>query len=85
MVRQVSRAVALAAAGALLLSGTTFADDVLADGDVVTAGAQTTVDLGTVAPGATITRDVTLRGFGHGDKRDDRTGSGRMGERHGRD
>ena len=35
-----------------------YADTILADADLVTAGSQTTVDLGTVAPGATLTPDV---------------------------
>ena len=61
--RRIGRAGALAAAGAMLLSGTTLADSVGADGDLVTAGVQTYVDLGTVAPGATISRDVTMTLF----------------------
>jgi hypothetical protein len=60
---RIGRAGALAAAGALLLGGTAFADSVAADGDIVTAGVQTYVDLGTVAPGATIQRDVTMTLF----------------------
>ncbi len=60
LARRIVRAAALAAAGALLLSGTTVADTVAVDGDTVTAGVQTSVNLGTVAAGATISRDVTL-------------------------
>ena len=62
-VGRIGRAGVLAAAAAMLLSGTTLADSVAADGDLVTAGVQTYVDLGTVAPGATITRDVTMTLF----------------------
>lgn len=58
--RQVGRAGALAAAMVLLFSGTALADSLAADGDQVTAGVQTYVDLGSVVPGATISRDVTL-------------------------
>jgi hypothetical protein len=63
LARQVGRAGALAAAASLLLSGMALADSVAADGDVVTAGVQTFVDLGTVGPGATISRDVNLTLF----------------------
>lgn len=61
--RQVARAGALAIAAVLALSGTALADSLAADGDQVTAGVQTYVDLGSVAPGATISRDVTLTLF----------------------
>ena len=61
--RQVGRAGALAAAMLLMFSGTALADSLAADGDQVTAGVQTYVDLGSVAPGATISRDVTLTLF----------------------
>ena len=61
--RQVGRAGALAAAMLLLFSGTVFADSLAADGDQVSAGIQTYVDLGSVAPGAAISRDVHLTLF----------------------
>ena len=61
--RQVGRAGALAAAMVLVFSSTALADSLAADGDQVTAGVQTYVDLGSVAPGATISRDVSLTLF----------------------
>ncbi|MEO8469420.1 MAG: HYR domain-containing protein [Chloroflexota bacterium] len=61
--RQVARAGALAVAMLLMFSGTVLADSLAADGDEVTVGVQTYVDLGSVAPGATISRDVTLTLF----------------------
>ena len=61
--RQVLRAGALAAAMVLMFSSTALADSLAADGDQVSAGVQTYVDLGSVAPGATISRDVSLTLF----------------------
>lgn len=61
--RQFGRAGALAIASLLALTGTALADSVAADGDQLTAGVQTYVDLGAVAPGATIARDVTMTLF----------------------
>ena len=61
--RPIGRAGALAATFLLLFSGTAFADSVAADGDQVSSGVQTYVDLGSVAPGAVIVRDVTLTLF----------------------
>jgi len=58
--RSLRRSLALAAAATLLVAGMAQADSVAADGDAVAAGVQTFVDLGTVAPGATIHRDVTM-------------------------
>lgn len=56
------RASALAGAAVLAFAGTVLADSVAADGDVA-SGPQTVVDLETVAPGATIIRDVTMTLF----------------------
>ena len=53
------RSTVLAAAATLLFAGTVLADGIAADGDAV-EGIQTSVDLGVVAPGETIERDVTL-------------------------
>ena len=61
--RQVGRAGALAAAMLLTFSSTVLADSLAADGDQLTAGVQTYVDLGSMAPGATISRDVSLTLF----------------------
>ncbi len=62
MVRHlVRRSAALAAVAAMLSSGLALADSVAADGDLVAAGNQGTVDLGTAEPGATLTRDVTFQ------------------------
>lgn len=61
--RQVVRSGALAVAMVLMFSSTALADSLAADGDQVTAGVQTYVDLGSVAPGATISRDVTFTLF----------------------
>ncbi len=58
--RSIGRAGALAAVAVLLFSGSAFADTVAGDGDLVSVGVQSSVDLGTVAPGATINRDVNL-------------------------
>lgn len=58
--RVVRRSATLAAAGVLLASGIAMADVVGADGDQVTAGVQTFVDLGNVAPGETVHRDVDM-------------------------
>ena len=48
----VRRAAAFAFALSLGASGIASADTVAADGDAVSAGSQTSVDLGEVAPGA---------------------------------
>lgn len=58
--RLVRRSTVLAVATTLLLSTVALADTVAADGDLVTSGDQNLVDLGTVAPGAMINRDVTF-------------------------
>lgn len=58
--RVVRRSATLAAATALLASGIAMADVVGADGDQVTAGVQTFVDLGSVAPGETVHHDVDM-------------------------
>jgi hypothetical protein len=55
--RLVRRTTALAAVAVLVFSGTVLADSLAADGDTA-SGVQTFVDLGTVAPGVTTTRDV---------------------------
>lgn len=57
--RVVRRSATVAAAAALLASGIAMADVIGADGDGV-AGTQTFVDLGTVAAGATVSRDVDM-------------------------
>ncbi|MCJ7711401.1 MAG: HYR domain-containing protein [Chloroflexi bacterium] len=57
----VRRAAALAIALSLVVSGLAFADTLATDGDAVTAGNQTSVDLGEVAPGASVSVDVVLR------------------------
>ena len=54
------RAAALGLTLALAVSGAVFADTVAADGDAVTAGAQTSIDLGDVAPAATVAVDVSF-------------------------
>jgi hypothetical protein len=56
----VHSSIVLAVAAAMLSAGLALADTVAADGDLVTAGNQNSVDLGAVAPGATVTRDVTF-------------------------
>lgn len=61
--REVGRAGALAIASLLLFSGTALADSVAADGDQISPGVQTYVDLGSVAPGASIDREVALTLF----------------------
>jgi hypothetical protein len=61
--RLARRAFALAAVTTLVFSGAVLADSVGADGDQVTADVQTFVDVGTVAPGATVSRDVAMTLF----------------------
>jgi hypothetical protein len=56
--RPLRRATALALAGVLVLAGSAFADQLLADGDLVNGGIQGTKPLGTFAPGALVTTDV---------------------------
>ena len=56
--RPLRRATVLAITGVLVLAGSAFADQLLADGDLVNGGIQGTKALGTVAPGAQITTDV---------------------------
>jgi HYR domain len=58
--RSVRRSLALAAASTLLVAGVAQADGVAVDGDAVSPGVQTFVDLGTATPGGTVNRDVTL-------------------------
>ncbi len=66
---RVRRAAALGLTLALAVSGMALADTVAADGDAVTTGAQTSVDLGTVPPGAIVPVDVafvlTCKGISH--------------------
>ena len=50
----IRRSLAAAAAITLLTIPSAFAETVAADGDFVTAGNQTTIDVGTVAPGADV-------------------------------
>jgi HYR domain len=56
--RPLRRATVLALTGVLVLAGTAFADQLLADGDLVNGGIQGTKALGTFAPGALVTTDV---------------------------
>ncbi len=56
----IRRAVALAAILTLVLPGLAAADTAAADGDTITAGNQSTVDVGTVRPGGVFTLDVDL-------------------------
>ena len=58
--RPVHRAIALAVAALLASAGVAAADTVRADGDAVTVGAQSTVDLGQVAPSALVTAQVAF-------------------------
>lgn len=58
--RSLRRAAALALAAVLALAGIASADTVRADGDAVTPGSQTTVDLGEVAPSAQLTIPVSF-------------------------
>jgi hypothetical protein len=50
----------LAVVAVLAVAGTVAADNLRADGDTVTAGAQTFVDLGELRPGATVTVPVAF-------------------------
>jgi hypothetical protein len=52
--RSLRRAATLAIAGLLTFAGTAAADSVRADGDAVTPGAQSMIDLGAVAPAAIV-------------------------------
>ena len=61
--RRAGRAGALAIASLFVMAGTALADSLAADGDQITPGVQTYVDLGSVAPGATISRDVPMTLF----------------------
>lgn len=58
--RSLRRAAGLAVAGLLAFAGAASADMVRSDGDVVSPGAQTFVDLGAVAPGAVIQVEVAF-------------------------
>ncbi len=60
VVRPVRRALTLAVVGVLAIAGTAAADNLRADGDLVSAGAQTFVDLGEVLPGAILTVPVAF-------------------------
>lgn len=52
--RVLHRAAGLAIASSLIVSAVASADSLVADGDVLSAGAQSTVDVGTVAPGGVV-------------------------------
>lgn len=69
--RRLRRATALAFAAIMVFAGTAFADQLLADGDVVNPGIQGTKPLGNVAAGAEVSVDVeftlTCVGLGHVD------------------
>ena len=61
------RATLLAAAASLLATSIAVADSIQSDGDLVTPGAQSTFDLGHVAPGGTLTVPLAFQltcGFG---------------------
>ncbi|MCI0584466.1 MAG: HYR domain-containing protein [Chloroflexi bacterium] len=58
--RVARRSAALAAMAALLGVGIALADRISGDSDTLTLGTQVQLDLGTVAPGATIERDVSF-------------------------
>jgi len=53
-------AISLAVIFAMLLTSLALADDVITDGDILTAGNQSPANLGTVAPGATLTPKVSF-------------------------
>jgi len=67
--RPIRRATILAITGVLVFAGTAFADQLLADGDVVNPGIQGTKPLGNVAAGGLVSADVeftlTCVGLGH--------------------
>lgn len=58
--RSLRRAAVLALAAVLAIAGIASADTVRADGDAVTTGSQTVVDLGEVAPSAQLTIPVSF-------------------------
>lgn len=58
--RSLRRAATIALAAVLAVAGTVAADTVRSDGDVVAPGAQTLVDLGTVAPSAEVVVEVAF-------------------------
>jgi HYR domain-containing protein len=66
------RSAVLAIVTTLVVAGVASADAVRADGDVIAPGAQTTIDLGDVAPGAIVTIPVgfelTCAGTSHPDR-----------------
>ena len=70
--RPLVRAAALASALVIALAGIAAADTVRGDADVALAGTQSVVDLGEVAPGASVAADVgftlTCKGSAHADK-----------------
>ncbi|MCU0477313.1 MAG: hypothetical protein MUE92_00975 [Chloroflexi bacterium] len=70
--RPLVRAAALASALVIALAGIAAADTVRGDADVALAGTQNGVDLGEVAPGASVAADVgftlTCKGLAHADR-----------------
>lgn len=70
--RPLVRAAALASALVIALAGMAAADTVRGDADVALAGTQSGVDLGEVAPGASVAADVgftlTCKGLAHADR-----------------
>ena len=60
MKRKLFSALSLAVIFSLLISSLALADTVQPDNDFVTAGNQTTISLGNVAPGATLTPQVSF-------------------------
>ena len=72
LARPMTRATVVAVALVLACAGVAAADTVPGDADLATPGPQSTRDLGTVAPGATVTADVglvvTCKGLSHVDR-----------------
>lgn len=72
LARPMTRAAVAAVAVALAFAGVAAADTVPGDADLATPGPQSSRDLGTVAPGATVTADVglivTCKGLAHVDR-----------------
>ncbi len=61
MKNKFSIATSLAVMLAMLLTSLALADTIQSDGDIVTPASQTTINLGTVAPGATLTPKVSFQ------------------------
>ena len=59
--RVIRRAAAAALMLLVALTSATFAESTVADADAITAGDQSTLDLGTASPGQDVPVDVTFR------------------------